>query len=240
MAKPSLPTLKNQRFSRYLHVLLNPYLLLIFSILSILASIVNRNPSLELVTTGLLTVIMILIILRGTYGHHVAPSKRGLTSLVLLALTSYLWDAISYLSPRDFALKSTFFFSAVLIRVSIFSYGWWLLTKTLLRRQKVTHETIIIAIVAYLFIGIVYSFIYHAIWKIDPEAFHVSIMEDFEFGSWNLSMYFSFMTLTTVGYGDIAPINRWVMALSNFEAMTGSIYLTVIIARLVSLYSNSD
>lgn len=49
-------------------------------------------------------------------------------------------------------------------------------------------------------------------------------------------MYFSFMTLTTVGYGDIIPVNKWAMALANFEAIIGAFYLTVIIARLVSLY----
>lgn len=53
-------------------------------------------------------------------------------------------------------------------------------------------------------------------------------------------MYFSLITLTTVGYGDIFPIDKWVMVLANFEAMTGAIYLTVIVARLVSLYSTPD
>jgi hypothetical protein len=64
--------------------------------------------------------------------------------------------------------------------------------------------------------------------------------KDFQFKPWNLVTYFSFMTLTTVGYGDITPLNKWVMALSNFEAMTGSIYLAIVIARLVSLYSTSE
>jgi voltage-gated potassium channel Kch len=53
-------------------------------------------------------------------------------------------------------------------------------------------------------------------------------------------MYFSLITLTTVGYGDIVPIGRWVMVLANFEAMAGAIFLTVIVARLVSLYGNSE
>jgi hypothetical protein len=53
-------------------------------------------------------------------------------------------------------------------------------------------------------------------------------------------MYFSLITLTTIGYGDIIPVGRWVMVLVNFEAMAGAIYLTVIVARLVSLYGNSQ
>ena len=51
--------------------------------------------------------------------------------------------------------------------------------------------------------------------------------------------YFSFITLTTVGYGDITPVSRAARWLAVMEAMTGSLYVAVLIARLVSLYSNS-
>jgi len=50
--------------------------------------------------------------------------------------------------------------------------------------------------------------------------------------------YFSFITLTTVGYGDITPVSRAARWLASMEAMTGSLYVAVLIARLVSLYSN--
>lgn len=103
-----------------------------------------------------------------------------------------------------------------------------------------TDRTIVTAIVGYLFIGIIWSFVYLTLWQIDPKAFHVSSIRDDEFKPWNLVMYFSFMTLTTVGYGDIIPVNKWAMALANFEAIIGAFYLTVIIARLVSLYGASE
>ena len=49
--------------------------------------------------------------------------------------------------------------------------------------------------------------------------------------------YFSFITLSTVGYGDITPVSRIARWLAAMEAMTGLLYVTVLIARLVSLYS---
>ena len=52
-------------------------------------------------------------------------------------------------------------------------------------------------------------------------------------------MYFSFITLTTVGYGDITPISNVARTLAMLESMTGTLFVAVLIARLVSLYSSS-
>jgi hypothetical protein len=51
------------------------------------------------------------------------------------------------------------------------------------------------------------------------------------------AFYFSFITLSTVGYGDITPVSKIARWLAAAEAMTGLLYVTVLIARLVSLYS---
>lgn len=219
---------------------LNPYLLLILSVICIVLSIVDTRQTVQFLVTGVIYVIMFLVVLRGTHRHHVYLPKKVFTALIILLLISLIWDIIFFSTPQSFALRSAFYIGATLIRAGIFGYGWWLLTRTFTERQQVTGRTIITAIVAYLFIGIVYSFIYQAIWHIDANAFYLSADRDFQFKPWNLVTYFSFMTLTTVGYGDITPLNKWVMALSNFEAMTGSIYLAIVIARLVSLYSVSD
>jgi voltage-gated potassium channel Kch len=51
------------------------------------------------------------------------------------------------------------------------------------------------------------------------------------------AIYFSFITLTTVGYGDIVPVSTVARMLTSTEAMTGTLFMAVLIARLVSLYS---
>jgi hypothetical protein len=48
-------------------------------------------------------------------------------------------------------------------------------------------------------------------------------------------LYFSFSTLTTVGYGDIVPVNPLARGLANLEAVIGQLYLVTTIARLVTL-----
>ena len=52
-------------------------------------------------------------------------------------------------------------------------------------------------------------------------------------------VYFSFVTLTTVGYGDIAPVTQGARSLAMLEALVGQLYPAVIIARLVSLQTSS-
>ncbi|WP_199309714.1 ion channel [Synechocystis sp. FACHB-383] len=129
--------------------------------------------------------------------------------------------------------------TATVIKILVFGYEWISTVKVLAYRQKVTGHTIMLAIIAYLFIGIIWSFIYFMIWQIDPYSFKISDIREYQLKPWNLAMYFSLITLTTVGYGGIIPTGRWVMLLANLEAMAGAIFLTVIVARLVSLYSNS-
>ncbi len=54
------------------------------------------------------------------------------------------------------------------------------------------------------------------------------------------AFYFSFITLSTVGYGDITPVSKVARMLAAMEAMTGLFYMAVLIARLVALYSTPD
>ena len=86
-------------------------------------------------------------------------------------------------------------------------------------------------------LGIVWYQIYQIILTLIPNAFAGKV-------SGYQVFYFSFVTLTTVGYGDILPAHKVTMIMSNLEAIVGQLYPAVIIARLVSLYtvenSNKD
>ena len=53
------------------------------------------------------------------------------------------------------------------------------------------------------------------------------------------AFYFSFSTLTTVGFGDITPLSKVARTLAVMEAVTGTLYLAILISRLVGMYSPS-
>ena len=64
----------------------------------------------------------------------------------------------------------------------------------------------------------------------------VEIPQAVEFSAWTQFLYFSLTTLTTLGYGDITPINPFARIWATLEAVVGTLYVAILVARLVSLY----
>ena len=219
--------------------LINPYIILIITVIGIAIAIVGKNTfELFFVNVTFLATIF-LIALRDFHRHDRVYSKKRAKIIFVLISIAFLADAVFHF--QWIPGFSTFFLATTtVIKILVFGYEWFATVQALAHRQKVTGNIIILAIIAYLFIGIIWSFIYFMIWQIDPHSFKISDIREYELQPWNLAMYFSLITLTTVGYGGIIPTGRWVMLLANFEAMAGAIFLTVIVARLVSLYGNLD
>jgi len=88
------------------------------------------------------------------------------------------------------------------------------------------------AVAIYLAFGFSWARAYAAIALINPGSFQSSGQTPSTPSDW---IYFSFVTLATVGYGDIAPVHPVARSLAIFEAVTGQLYLAVLLARLVSL-----
>lgn len=109
----------------------------------------------------------------------------------------------------------------------------YLLGQNILKNKKVTSDIVIGGICIYLLIGTFFSVFYRAIYQIDSSAFIISSQQH---GSTFDPLYFSFVTLCTVGYGDIIPIAPIAKVLTNIEAMLGVLYPSTAIARLMSLY----
>ncbi len=101
------------------------------------------------------------------------------------------------------------------------------------RAGPVTMHRIEGAIAAYLLLGITWAGAYHFMSLLDPGAFAGTVVKP---GSGATSfMYFSFVTLTTVGYGDMTPVHEVARSLAILEALTGQLYPAILLARLVSL-----
>jgi hypothetical protein len=110
-----------------------------------------------------------------------------------------------------------------------------------LRAKRVDGEHVYGALSAYLIAGIFLGLLYFATDRFWPGSFveNGRVLAETEFRVYK-AVYFSFVTLSTVGYGDIVPINHIVRGLAIFEAIAGQLYLAVMVARLVSLYSVRD
>ena len=112
----------------------------------------------------------------------------------------------------------------------------------ILNEERVNQDVIRGGICLYLLLGVLWFFFYQIIYFFDANGF--SIPNDFSIpktaSETNLLLfYFSFTTLTTLGYGNIAPVNSFAMMLANAEALIGQLYPAIFIAKLVSLYSEN-
>ena len=98
--------------------------------------------------------------------------------------------------------------------------------------RNVTPRLLIGAICVYLMIGLLFTFLYLGVNGVHPDFFKQGVETEP-----SIYLYFSFITMTTVGYGDFSPGSAVPRVLVVFEAILGQIFLVTTVARLVSLYS---
>jgi hypothetical protein len=110
----------------------------------------------------------------------------------------------------------------VIILIRVFSEG------------RITSHRIQGAIAVYLLLGVIWSGGYRLVIYADPEAFNLTGSAD-ESTLMSKLVYFSFVTLTTVGYGDITAVHPAARSLALLEALTGQLFPAVLIAKLVSM-----
>jgi hypothetical protein len=101
---------------------------------------------------------------------------------------------------------------------------------------RVTHHRIEGAIILYLNVALIFTSAYRLIFELDPEAFANVPAGQSEAAAISGMLYFSFTTLTSTGFGDILPVHPIARSLSNLEAVMGQLYLTILLARLVTLH----
>jgi hypothetical protein len=102
------------------------------------------------------------------------------------------------------------------------------------QKGRVTHYRIQGAIAVYLLLGLTWGIAYILIELQTPGSFNLGIASDRSQLSSDM-MYYSIVTLTTVGYGDITPLSAAARNLSNLEGLVGQLYPAILLGRLVSL-----
>ncbi len=162
----------------------------------------------------------------------VRPGRRSvLTALALGATQIVLTVASAWPDTRaadPYASAAAFATTAVLIIFCIYCVLRYVLQST-----HITADQISAGISVYLMIGFAFGCMYYVLSLRHPGCFAVNSTQLAERGTPDL-MYFSFITLATLGYGDITPVARVARTLTEFEALAGSVYMAVFMARLVS------
>ena len=179
----------------------------------------------------IVSVLFSLVLIAGVVA--VAQRKRTLVIAIMLALPAILGRWINHFRP-DLIPPVVFLVSGLILIAFVVGH----LLRFILRAPSVTSEVLCASISAYLMLGLMWTMAYWLVDQLTPGgAFSFNTGTGKQSMSGFTGFYFSFITLSTVGYGDITPVSKIARGLAAMEAMTGLLYVAVLIARLVSLYS---
>ena len=174
--------------------------------------------------------VFTLVLLATLYA--IEHSRRTLLGAAILTLTALAGTWSARFTEIDWPVSI-----GMAAAMLLFVYTGWALLRDILRRNQVTMDTLAGGVVVYLLIGVTWAFAYILLTIIDPGGLSDSrghpIVGVAGFDDFHTYLYFSFVTLTTLGYGDIVPVNPLARSLAYIEAVFGQLYIAVLVARLV-------
>jgi hypothetical protein len=222
--KPGVKSLRIPRFGRFSTV----QLLIALALFFIWAPFVEEIEGGELIVSALFS----LVLLAGVVA--VADSKRVLVIAIVLAIPAIAGRWMNHFRPD--LVPPHVFLTAGLILIAFVVAN---LLRFVLRAPSVNADVLCASISAYLMLGLMWTLAYWLVDQLTPGgAFSFNTNAGTRSINGFTGFYFSFITLSTVGYGDITPVSRIARWLAAMEAMTGLLYVAVLIARLVALYSS--
>ena len=161
-------------------------------------------------------------------------SRRYLPLTVGSALLFLTFGFLFARTPADPTWQLLTYASLILFYGSV----TWVLLHYIFAMPRVTRDVLYAAVAVYLLLGATFVSIFGVVETLQPGSFidNAAPVER-AFLPWQTLVYYSYATLTTLGYGDVLPISGWARSLATLEAVIGVLYLAILMARLVGLYA---
>lgn len=183
---------------------------------------------------SLLTVMLAPVLLSAVFAFRASKTYLVIAT-VLMVPTFVARLALAFTFNWTVELLATVL-SALFLLVTVVA-----LVSRLFSVRSVTLDMISAAVCAYLLMGIAWGFLFAAVELVHPNSFSAALLQSGPSSvapvirSLHTFFYYSFVTLTTTGYGDIVPVSDSARILSILEAVVGTLYIAILISRLVSL-----
>jgi len=170
-----------------------------------------------------LSLFLSILLFTGVYA--VSRERRTFIIVLILVLPVFIlsWLLDFFPSPSLLFLREILL-AGWLIFIAVIIMGY------VLRKEKVTFEKLSGAMCLYFLLGYIWAHLYYLIFLLQPGAFGIENPDVFNF------TYYSFVTLSTLGYGDITPLSSIARAFASMEAIAGQLYIAILVARLVALH----
>ncbi|MES9957741.1 MAG: potassium channel family protein [Sedimenticola sp.] len=184
---------------------------------------------------GLATLDVLLwgVLLASIYA--VSHSQTLLRIALLLALPTFLADLAAFILTT-----STWLLVSCLLDLAFILFVTSVVIANVMKEERVGTDKIFGAICGYILLGLSWALIYGALELIYPGSFSGSVdpgpAEGPHFAAMDQFIYYSLVTLSTLGYGDITATTHAARSLSSTEAIVGQLYMAILVARLIGLH----
>ena len=180
------------------------------------------------VLVALLMLAVLLVVLDG---------RRARTVGLVLAVPALITNWLHYVMSPQWFLPSELVHHAFMC--AFFFFAASTILQTIFRRKDVNADAVVGAVCGYVLAGAAFGNLYTAIELLQPGSFSISTGIAAQLDNWHarrfLFGYFSLVTLTSMGYGDITPVAPAAASLTWIEAVFGQFYLAVVVAQLVGI-----
>ncbi len=197
-------------------------------------------PLLQLAQRPILIQVLAFLLFAGILISAVLATGRGprwRRALILMAVGAAALNIAAYVTGAA-GLDVAFYVLSLIFLCCIAL----LAIQRLMQSTRVSYETMAASICAYIVLILAWANAYSLVETLAPGAFNFSAASGdtaqvmhFGFGDAMMSLYYSFVTMTTLGYGDVTPAIGMARTLAALQAFTGQIYIAVLVARLVGL-----
>ena len=184
----------------------------------------------EIIKAVLFTVLLLSAVI------VTAASRKTLIIAAILALPAFLGKWANYFWPD--VIPAEVYLTAAIVFVAFVVLN---LLRFILTARQVDINVLATAVSTYLMVALLWMFVYVLLMQVGPGSLNIpaNALSEGSADSFD-ALYFSFVTLCTLGYGDITPLSRVARMFSILEATTGTFYVAIVISRLVALYSSGS
>ena len=191
--------------------------------LLVLAPILNRFIAARIFLDTFITAIAVSMVYTISYKKYHAIVEVVLAVVML----STIWLQYLYQDKTVAAIGTIagiFFVLIIIVNILMF----------MINSEVVTSEVIYAALLSYLLAALMWAFLYTFLELVDPTSFNIDLDKPTSY--FLVFQYYSIVTITTLGYGDITPVTDVAKAFSALEALAGQLYLVVVVAWLVGMH----
>jgi len=174
--------------------------------------------------------------------YQITRRRADLVIGLALGIPAVAGGIVNAVTPDTPAINAM----PTILSAAFLGFLTWRIFKDIFFGNRITSEQIFGSVCAYLLIGLVFSTLYGFIFLVDPGAFAFSdaladyLTAERQGQGFGIFTYFSFVTMTSLGYGDMTPISEMARTLALVQAVLGQLYLAITVAALVGIHIARD